>query len=214
MVQENLNLCIIMKWRNDVKDFFSGRSAFFDKRTCNRIQLYPYTPMSDNGISSKEEFRELFEVYGKKIFRYIYIRAGNSHAVAEDITQDVFERVWDNRKKYDPQRSSVQTWIYTIARNRLTDHYREKHEVPIKPEEEPVSSGENDDVTDAEDVSMVYEAMGYLSEKDRELLTLRYIDDMDLREVAEILNMEYNAAKVAAHRALKRLRNHINGKDQ
>lgn len=166
--------------------------------------------MSDTAINTQEGFASVFEEYGKNIFRYIYVRVGNRRSLAEDLTQDVFERVWSNRDKYDSERASVKTWIFTIARNRLTDYYRKKREVPVDPETDVVDKSTVDHEENVEKKSLLYNSIRELSDKDRELITLRYIEEMDLEEIAEIMDMSYDATKVAAHRALKRLKGKIN----
>ena len=68
-------------------------------------------------------FSDLFDFMAPKINAY-YIQNGIKTDVAEEITQEVLSTVWSKSDKYDPSKSSVSTWIYTIARNKKVDFYR------------------------------------------------------------------------------------------
>lgn len=166
--------------------------------------------MIDSKIDTTTAFLDSFEGYGKSIYRYIYIRVGYRREVAEDLTQDVFEKVWKYRESFDPERSSMKTWIYTIARNTVTDFYRKKREEHSLPEVEGVGERDVPDLEKDEKLEIVLGHMKSMSDGDREILMLRYIEDMDLQEVADIIGKSYTSTKVAIHRAVNRLKEIIN----
>jgi len=71
----------------------------------------------------KETFTRLYEEYMPKVFRYIHYRVGNRQ-LTEDLTSTVFEKALVNFKKYSREKASFSTWIFTVARNTVIDHYR------------------------------------------------------------------------------------------
>ena len=69
------------------------------------------------------DLETIYTQYHGKVMGYIYARIRN-HAEAEDICSDVFEKVQRKLADFDPSRASVSTWIFTITRNTMIDHYR------------------------------------------------------------------------------------------
>ena len=74
------------------------------------------------------EFRKLVEQYQRPIFRFVRNLIGDDHD-AEDITQDVFLTAFNKLSSYNVQRSSLVTWLFTIARNRCINHLKRKRPV-------------------------------------------------------------------------------------
>ena len=77
-------------------------------------------------MNQKPDLEQIYNAYYGKIMAYIRSRI-SSYAVAEDLCQDVFEKIARMLVNYDSERASVSTWIYTIARNRVIDYYRTSH---------------------------------------------------------------------------------------
>ena len=75
------------------------------------------------GQSAAEAFAGFYEQYLPKVYRYISYRISDTHT-AEDITSAVFEKALNKFKSFSPEKASFSTWIFTIARNTLTDHFR------------------------------------------------------------------------------------------
>ena len=104
---------------------------------------------------------------------------------------------------YDPEKASVSTWVYTITRNTVTDHFRtwrtlmalEDYMADEAPEEL------NDGVLDS-----LADALLALKEKERSLVVLHYYTGHTLKEVAEMMGMSYINAKVVHKKALDSLR--------
>ena len=79
-------------------------------------------------------FSDLFDFIAPKIKSY-YIQNNVSSEIAEELTQEVLSTVWTKSDKYDPSKSAVSTWIYTIARNKKIDLLRKNKSFDIKEED-------------------------------------------------------------------------------
>lgn len=160
---------------------------------------------------NQTEFLQIFDAHGGSIFGFIYNRVGRHKELAEDIAQEVFVRAWRERANFDPAKGGIKTWLFTIARNLVIDHYRAQARRQIDSlENAPESSA----VTHTSEADLLMHfltgKLPELSDDDCELITLRYIEQLELEEVAELIGKSYNATKVAVHRALYKLRDLIN----
>ena len=158
----------------------------------------------------------LILTYLKPIYSFVYRYVGNGQD-AEDITQEVFVRVWRNLKKFD-QNKSFKTWIFSIAKNASLDFLKKKKAIPFSEFER--EDGGNIIIDTLADPSplppellekagmarMLNEAMEKLSPQYRMVLFLRYNDHFNFREIAESLNEPLNTVKSRHRRALVMLR--------
>jgi RNA polymerase sigma factor (sigma-70 family) len=143
----------------------------------------------------------------RAVYAYVAYRVGPG-ADAEDITSDVFERALRYRDSYDPKRGEPLAWLIGIAR-RCVNGAAPAQTVALDPVEEPVAPGDLADDT-LRRLSL-QDAVAALSERDRELIALRYGADLTGRQIAEILDMSTNAVDVGVHRAVERLRQALDG---
>jgi RNA polymerase sigma-70 factor (ECF subfamily) len=142
----------------------------------------------------------------ERVYAYVAYRIGDGPD-AEDVTGDAFARAVRYRDSYDPAKGAPIVWLIGIARRCLDDARREPLLERDPPE--PVAPGD----LEGEAVTRValWEAVGRLEERDRELIALRYGADMSAKQVARELGIRTNAAEVALHRALARLRPLVEG---
>ncbi len=132
----------------------------------------------------------------------------DSRPDAEDLTQQTFERALRAWDRFDPARAAMATWLISIARNLLIDHYRSQKgpNLPLQ------------DVTPAElpstDVTLgnlglepeLARALAALAERDREILALRYGADLTGPEIAQITDLSLANVQQITFRSLRRLR--------
>jgi RNA polymerase sigma-70 factor (ECF subfamily) len=144
------------------------------------------------------------------VYAYVAYRVGPGPD-AEDITSDVFERALRYRESYDPKRGEPMAWLIGIARRCVNgaapDPHRALHSV-----EEPAAPGDIADDT-LRRLSLV-DAIAKLSERDRDLIALRYGADLTGRQIGAIFDMSPNAVDVAVHRAVERLRQALDGPEE
>ena len=147
----------------------------------------------------------LYTQYYGKVMGYILARIRN-RADAEDITADVFEKVQRKLADFDPSKASVSTWIFTITRNTVIDHYRRNR--PAEELDENLSDDRelDENLLNTETLSELAGALRALPEEMRDLIVLRYYDGKPLTEVAEIMGLSYGAVKLRHQSALAKLR--------
>lgn len=162
----------------------------------------------------RAESDELRQVYREHVGAvYAFFAYSVPRPVAEDLTSSTFERVIRSWPSYDPRKAGVRTWILTIARNQLTDHYRRaSHRRARSTDEEPallegLAAG---DSADAVLERAAFRALLESSnEREREVLALRYGSDLSANEVAELLGLSPANVHQIASRALRRLRSEL-----
>jgi RNA polymerase sigma-70 factor (ECF subfamily) len=157
----------------------------------------------------------LIEQYQTRLYRYL-LRLVHDPATAEDLFQQAWIRVAEKIRSYDSKRS-FDNWLFTVARNLALDHMRR-----YRPEslDEPLPSGETrlellasespgamQEMLGAERAALVGVAMETLPLIFREVLSLRFEEDMKLEEIAGILQIPLSTVKSRLRRALEDLRN-------
>jgi RNA polymerase sigma-70 factor (ECF subfamily) len=138
---------------------------------------------------------------------------------ASDIAQDIFIKAWKNIKKFDFSRALFKTWIFTIARNTITDYLRKKKSIvfsALDTEDESFSENLPDDtilpdhaLEKLEDKELLDKLLLELPENYRTVLLLYYQEDMTFVEIGKILNKPMNTVKSHHRRALEELRKMI-----
>jgi len=154
---------------------------------------------------SQSAFAELYDAYIKKIYNFIYYKTLHKD-VAEDITSDVFLKAWKNISQL--QGDNFSAWLYSVARHAVIDYYRAcKNIIDI---EDCWDLPANDDLLTNTDnalkVGLIKEAMQGLTPQDREIIMMRLWLDLSFKEIAEQLDKQEGAVKVAFSRALSRLK--------
>jgi RNA polymerase sigma factor (sigma-70 family) len=144
----------------------------------------------------------------RRVYSYVAYRVGDGPD-AEDITSETFERALRYKKSYDSSKGEPAAWLIGIAR-RCIEGRPVSHELSSE-------HLETADHRDLEDDALrriaLSGAVGRLEERDRELIALRYGADLTARQIAEVLGAKTNTVEVALHRALGRLRAHLEGGD-
>jgi len=140
----------------------------------------------------------------------VYFRTGYSKEIAEDLTQEVFLRVWEKRNDFNSKKGNIRTWVYRIARNLVIDEYRKKKDIPNFNNFEGQSRGIEEEMIINDMQSFILNKMKDLNEAEQELISLYYIEGLELKEVSEIINKSYDATKMAINRALHKLKNICN----
>jgi len=158
----------------------------------------------------------LIHRYLKPIYSFAYQYTGNSQE-AEDITQEIFVKVWRNLKKFDRDRS-FKTWIFSIAKNTAIDFLKKKKAVSFS--EFQNENGENallekfadssllpNELLEQKDIiGALAKAINKLLPKYRKTLLLRHDDNLTFREIAESLGEPLNTVKSRHRRGLILLR--------
>ena len=138
----------------------------------------------------------------RRVYSYAAYRVGHGPD-AEDVTSETLARALRYRESYDPRRGEPAAWLIGIARRCadefLSDRLAATTEVPDAP-----AAGDLEEDTGRR--LELAAALAELSDRDRELISLRYGADLSARQIASALGVKTNAIEVALHRALGRLR--------
>lgn len=164
------------------------------------------------------DFNKLYLKYKDSIFSYVLYLCGDWN-IAENICQDVFLKIYLNLNKFE-QKSSFKTWIYKISLNTYLN-YAKRNSVcseQLEVVEEKLldkNMGPEEYVLYSESKTRIFETLKKMSEKYRNLIILRDIQNMSYREIALINGQELNAVKVGIYRARKQFQkiyNELEGK--
>ncbi len=159
----------------------------------------------------KNAYGELYKIFLDRIYRFVYYLV-NDEFLAEDITQNTFLKAWNGLKNFSPAKGTFQSYLYTIARNLVIDHQRKKKEISIE-----LTIGENlksetdlvDNASRNESIVEVRKALSVLSENDRQIVILRYFEEMSYDEIAGVVGKKSGAVRVKVHRLLEVLKNNM-----
>ena len=144
---------------------------------------------------------QIYTDYYPKVRGYVRSRVQDSHE-AEDLVSAVFMKIVQRLDSYDPAKASVSTWVYTIARNTVTDYFRTRH-AAMALEDYMVDDAALPSGDDALD--MLADALLSLKERERDLIVLHYYMGHTLKTVAEMMGMSYINAKMIHRKALTAL---------
>jgi RNA polymerase sigma-70 factor, ECF subfamily len=153
---------------------------------------------------------ELVRAHHRRVYALCY-RFTNSSTDAEDLTQDVFIKIYANLKSFDTDRGSLQVWITTLTRNLLVDHFRRSRNLratgsldegwdetgELRPIDRLEAKGptQHDQATRRELEKMVQNALSQVSPELREAVILRDLQDMDYKEIAQVLGIPEGTVK-------------------
>lgn len=168
----------------------------------------------DNRVKAKEkmsvmEFDQLFDMYYKRVYRYICYRINNQN-MAEDLCSQVFEKVISKYTTYSPEKSSFEVWLFAIARNTVTDYHRsnkKRFHLSLDAILDMVSPGpsmEEDVITEAGNKEL-FLALRQLSEKERNILSMKFAAGLKNSEIADLLGISGSNVGVVLYRSLKKL---------
>ncbi len=151
---------------------------------------------------------EIYLEYRDKISHYVRSRISITQE-AEDLVSEIFEKICTKLEYYDSSKAALSTWVYTIARNTLTDHFRVSRETTELPEEIPLTFDPYADIYNEETLKELGQALLSLTEPERELIILLYYDGLKLTQISEKMGLSYGQTKILHNKALKNLRSFL-----
>ena len=160
----------------------------------------------------RRAFHALYLHFAPKI-KSFYLHKGMT-AQAEELTHEVFMKIWQKAASYNPDKAKVSTWIFTIVRNSRIDFLRKKRieEVPEEDYNEAHEDNDYDEQIDAErrkqQIASVFEL---LNDEQRNVLQKVYFEDKSHQIAAQELEMTAGVVKSRIRSALKILRSHMGG---
>lgn len=161
-------------------------------------------------------WEEIVRLHSRRIYNLCY-RFTSSPDDAQDLTQDVFIKVYRTLGTYDVDKGAFTTWLTTLTRNLLVDHFRrsrqdrltESIDAGLREEEDSLSLSDrledqapnpDDRLASKETQKMVQQALTHLSPDLREAVILRDLQDLDYKEIAQVLKVPEGTVKSRINR--------------
>ena len=164
-----------------------------------------------------DAFGEIYDLYVSKIYRFIYFKV-SSVEEAEDLTSEVFLKTWQYVSD-GKEIENLNAILYKIARNIVIDFYRDRakkeileEELLVKAEVE-VKKGELEKLQMNLDLKDIEESLRELKDEYREIIVLRFIEELSISEIALILEKSKGAVRVLIFRALETLKEVLENKE-
>jgi RNA polymerase sigma-70 factor, ECF subfamily len=155
-----------------------------------------------------EALAEIFDRYNAGIFRYAMRLLGDSE-LARECMSETFSRFLKTTRQGAGPTDYLQAYLYRIAHNWITDYYRSKTppSLPLDPELRAATSEEPPQaVADQLELQQVRSALALLTPDQRQVITLKYLEEWENEEIARALNKPVGAVKSLQHRAIESLR--------
>jgi len=168
------------------------------------------------GSSAAESFAVFYEQYLPKVYRYINYRIADVQT-AEDLTSAVFEKALSKFKSYDRRKAGFSTWIFTIARNTVIDHFRSSRQSQtvgleaVAENPSPHISPE-DEADRAEEIQLLNLCVAQLSDPEKEIISLKFGAEMTNRQISAVLSLTESNVGVILYRAVRKLRDGFRGR--
>jgi len=164
--------------------------------------------------SDRNAFMAAYDKYIEDIYRFVYFKVSN-HDEAEDLTSQVFLKVWNYIQTNSMgEYKTLKSFLYKVARNLVIDYYRKnanKNEFSLSDEAAPIDikDEKQDPIGELElkyDIESLEKNLDKLKTEYREVIIMRYINELDIAEIALILEKSKGNVRVLIFRALKALR--------
>ena len=167
------------------------------KLLLNRIQQF-----------DTQALTEVYDSYSPKIYGYVYRRTGHVET-SQEITAETFHRLLVALKNNSGPRDNLSAWLYRVAHNLIVDYYRNNtQQETLELEEESLAKSLPDQElgTQRELAAQARAALLQLTALQQQVIVLRYLEGLSLKETAQIVQRDVSAVKSLQHRALNSLR--------
>jgi len=160
----------------------------------------------------RKTFSKIYDKYIDKIYRFIFLKV-SSQEIAQDLTSETFLRGWESFKN-GTKIENPQAFLYRIARNLVTDHYREKGRTQVVSAEyasivDPrINLEERANLNS--DLEEIKRGLVKIKDEYQDVIIYRYLNELSIPEIAKVMDKSEGTVRVLLHRALKSLKNEVN----
>lgn len=163
-------------------------------------------------FSNPDDFSLMYEEYFSKIYNFVFYRILNKEQT-EDIVSDIFLKVSENIFRFDAKKANFNTWIFSIARNKLIDYYRVK-KIYISIDDEntidpSIDFEEQCSLIKDEELRELYNALAKIDDRTRFIITLKHFEGLNNREISKQIGINESTVSTIYVRGLKRLREYM-----
>ena len=166
-----------------------------------------------NDIATNQDrvsFSNIFNHFAPRLKSY-FVKAGASETQSEEIIQEVMIAVWTKASSYNKEKSSVSTWIYTIARNKRIDKIRKEKRHYLQESDEgleiPVPSTQENEILTCQVSKKIQGFLDILPKEQSRLLKLSYFHEKTHTDIAKELKLPLGTVKSRIRLALSKMRN-------
>lgn len=155
----------------------------------------------------KDAYGELYNIFYRRIYRYCFVNVKDVEQ-SQDICQETFIKAWRSLPSFTLSKGgSFQAYLFRIARNMIIDLSRKRKDVSIEEIAEIESKDNLEKELDKEsDLKMIHNALDKLEDTDKQILVLRFFEEMTFEEIAGVTGLNEGALRVRVHRILKKLK--------
>lgn len=166
--------------------------------------MYDFTLPSD--------FERMYEDYFPKIYNYVFYRLLHKQDT-EDLVSEIFLKVARNLLSFNAQKANFNTWIFTIARNTLIDHFR-RRKTTVSLDDSDVDLTGADYAEQYETIvdderKLVYQALMRLDGRSRQILALKYFGELSNREISKLTGINESTVSTIALRSKQKMREYL-----
>jgi RNA polymerase sigma-70 factor (ECF subfamily) len=164
-------------------------------------------PSPLTAMNTLESFEELYRSTFPRVYGYVASLLRDRSA-AEDVTALAFERAYRKRTAFSARRGSPEAWLFGIARNAALDELRRsKRRAALESEPEDVATDGPDEQAERRiRRDEILRALATLEPRDRDLIALKFVGELDNSEIARVLRISESNAGTRLHRAVEKLR--------
>ncbi len=188
---------------------FSVTQPTYQEKTDNYQEEYALVARAQKDI---REFKPLYETYYQPIYLYFYRRCSNVDDCL-DLTSKLFEKAMLNIQKFKPMGFAFKSWLYKLASNVLNDYFRENAK------DEKLWTNDNglenlleyveDDNEKEENIEKILLALKELDQDERNLIVMKYFENVSYEHIAEMENSNVNAVRVRLHRIINKIKKEV-----
>jgi|TARA_R110002096_G_scaffold379_17_gene2407 RNA polymerase sigma-70 factor, ECF subfamily len=165
----------------------------------------------------KDAYKALYIYFAPKVKTFFKQHANASHA--EEMTHEVFIRVWQKANTYQADKANVSTWIFTIARNLKIDLLRQKRIIEVNLDDSHselhIADGDaHEELVSAHDKIQLSNNFKYLSDEQKSVILKVYYEDKSHQLAAQELDLTLGVIKSRIRSSLKVLRHHLGNQDE
>jgi RNA polymerase sigma-70 factor, ECF subfamily len=156
-----------------------------------------------------DAFDELYARYSPRVFGYLYQRLNGNVEEAEDLTAEVFAKVYEKIDGFQVQGAPLSSWLFRIAHNRLIDSVRRRPrqtQVPLDVAPQMASGPVFQGIDQQVAMSQIKAGLSRLTEEQRQVIVLRFLEGKSLAETAAVMGRNEDAVKKLQARGLASLR--------
>ncbi len=165
--------------------------------------------LAQQAAHDPQAFAALYDHYFSRVYNYLRYRCGDD-GTADELAAQTFERLLNKLERYDPSRGLFEPWLFAIARNLVTDHYRKGWQrwlpwdaLPRLPAAEP---GPEAQIIQQESQAELWAAVDSLESRSRDLLGLKFAARLNNRQIAGLSGLSESNVGMLLYRAILKLR--------